>query len=150
MEANARKATLVDAWRLWRNMRPNDHEEAAAVTWVPVLLGLLWGVLFTEVLALYSGAELLALYGVRGEVGDIGYIWMLSTRSVVLHKRAVMVACASYVDLCASRYRVLYNAVYAKNDTALRFVQRLGFHVGEPFAARGEVFYPIVRFSCAE
>ncbi len=149
MEANTRKATLVDAVRLWRNMRDIDREEAAAVTRIPVLLTLLWGVLFTDVVALYADGELLALYGVRDMGKGAGYIWMLSTRSVALYPRVVMQACAAYVEDCARRFDVLQNAVFAKNDGALRFVRRLGFEVGPSFTFRGEAFRPIARFSCA-
>jgi hypothetical protein len=142
------RATIGDVFRLWRRIRPIDREEAAAVTRIPVLLTLLWGVLFTEAVALYAGDELLALYGVRSIGNGQGLIWMLSTGAVVRHKRDVVDACARYVADCARRYDVLVNAVYAKNTTALRFVRRLGFHVGEPMTVRGAVFYPIARFSC--
>lgn len=154
MEASTRKATLADAVRVWWHMRAIDREEAAAATRIPVLLTLLWGVLFTEVFALHAGGAPVALMGVRDQgrvYGDtVGYIWMLSTRAVALHKSAVMRACACYVGDCAARFDVLVNAVYAKNDTALRFVRRLGFKVGEPIAVRGASWCPIVRLSCVE
>lgn len=155
MEAKIRKATILDAVRLWRNMADIDREEAAAATRIPVLLTLLWGVLFTEVIALRVRGEMLALFGVRGvrALPGSGLIWMLSTRAMALHerevKRAVMLACMDYVSDCAKRYDLLFNAVYAKNDKALRFVRRLGFTVGEPVTVRGAVFHPIVRESCA-
>jgi hypothetical protein len=150
LAANTRKATIVDAVRLWRNMRDIDREEAAAVTRIPVLLTLLWGVLCTEVVALYADGELLALYGVRDMGGGQGYIWMLSTHAVALHKREVFEACTAYVDRCARRFDVLFNWVFAKNDKALRFVQRLGFEIVlEPMTVHGKPFYPIRRFSCA-
>lgn len=148
--ANTRKATVFDAVLLWMHMRPIDREEAGAVTRIPVLLTLLWGVLFTEVVALSNDhGDLLALYGVRDLGRGIGFIWMLSTGAVARHGREVMRACADYVDDCARRYDVLVNAVFAKNDKAVSFVLRLGFHIGEPVTVRGAVFFPITRYSCA-
>lgn len=135
--------------RLWRRMRPIDREEAAAATRIPVLLTLLWAVFCTEVVALNADGELLAVYGVRELASGSGLIWMLSTDAVTSHKREVMEACAGYVERCAKRYPTLVNAVYAKNDTAVRFVRRLGFNVGEPVTVRGAVFLPIERVSCA-
>jgi hypothetical protein len=129
-------------------MRPIDREEAAAATRIPVLLSLLWGVLFTEVEALYAGGELCAMYGSRNMGSGVGYIWMLSTDAVARHKRDVFEACAEYIDVCAMRYRLLVNAVYAKNYPALGFVSRLGFSIGERVFIRGAEFYAIARSSC--
>lgn len=150
-----RKATIGDAIRLWWGMREIDREEAEIVTWWPVLLTLLWGVLFTEVRALRRNSTVLALYGSRDfghlEPG-LGYIWMLATHEAALeHNRPhVFIAAAAYVNLCQERYPVLGNAVYAKNVKALRFVQRLGFEVRPAVAVHGELFHPIARLACAE
>ena len=149
MAASARKATVLDAVRLSRNMRACDREEARASTRIPIVLLLAWAVLRTEVVALYAENALLALYGVRDVGRGEGLIWMLSTRNVVNHKREVMQACAAYVSECALRFNVLSNHIHVNNPTAVRFVERLGFYVGEPIIARGATWRPIVRYSCA-
>ena len=153
MAVRERQATFADALWVWWNMRDIDHEEASAVTHWPVLLTMLWGVLFTEVIALHGDGVPIALYGVRPcrEDRRVGLIWMLSTHRIADHKRDVFEACEAYVRRCARRYRALGNAVYVKNAMAMRFVQRLGFEIVlKPQTVRGKLFYPIVRMSCAD
>lgn len=147
-----RKATIVDAIKLWWNMRAIDLEEAEIVSRVPVIWRLIRWVLLTEVRSLRRDKRVIALYGVTQMDEGLGCIWMLATHDAALdwNKPHVYAACAAYVEECHRRFPVLGNAVYAKNAQALRFVKRLGFTVQPAMVVHGALFHPISRVSCAE
>ena len=137
-------------------MRAIDAEEAEIVSRWPIFWRLIWWVLTTEVRALRSKKwGLLALYGVKSMEAyqdGLGCIWQLVTHSAELDwcKPHIYAASAAYIERCHERFPVLGNAVYAKNEKALRFVKRLGFVVQAPMVVHGSLFHPIARVSCAE
>ena len=150
-----RQATVGDALRLWLNMRPIDMEEAEIVGGAPVLWRLIRWVMTTEVVTLRRGKTVLALYGAKaiGDYSDgFACIWMLATRDAEAsaNRPHVFNAASAYVDECLQRFRIVGNAVYAKNHGALRFVERLGFAIDPPIVIAGALFHPIARAACAE
>lgn len=136
-------------------MRDIDREEAEIVSRWPILLRLIWWALTTEVRALRRDGRAFALYGVKSMEAfqeGLGCIWQLVTHEAELdwNKAHVYAASMAYVERCHERFPVLGNAVYAKNEKALRFVRRLGFVVQAPMVVHGSLFHPIARVSCAE
>lgn len=136
-------------------MREIDREEAEIVSRWPMIGRLIWWVLVNEVRALRRGRRMIALYGVKSLEAyqeGLGCIWQLATHDAELacNKPHIYAASAAYIELCHERFPILGNAVYAKNERALRFVERLGFHVQPAMVVHGALFHPIARHACAE
>lgn len=76
-----------------------------------------------------------------------GRIWMLMTEDGARQHRAIVRFGRIYTAALARHYRILENHVHARNDKAIRWLSRLGFHVGPVDVIRGEPMRPFTRLS---
>jgi hypothetical protein len=92
--------------------------------------------------------EVAAIFGVapfgQSLMAPTGIPWMLGTDLVPRHRRILVRHTAAYIQRMLALYPRLTNAVHAKNTVAVRWLQRAGFTLGEPFPAEptGEMFHP--------
>lgn len=71
-----------------------------------------------------------------GEVDpDIGAPWLLATDEVLKYKALLVSQVKEYVLEMKDYYPRLVNMVYARNKTAIRWLEKLGFEVGEEVPA---------------
>lgn len=76
-----------------------------------------------------------------------GRIWMLMTDDGAKAHRAIVRFGHIYTAALARHYRVLENHVHARNDKAIRWLSRLGFHVGPVDVIGGQPMRFFVRMS---
>lgn len=76
-----------------------------------------------------------------------GRIWMLMTDDGARQHRAIVRLGHRYTAALARHYRILENHVHARNDKAIRWLSRLGFHVGPVDVIRGQPMRPFTRLS---
>ncbi len=76
-----------------------------------------------------------------------GRIWMLMTDDGARQHRAIVRFGRIYTEALARHYRILENHVHARNDKAIRWLSRLGFHVGQVDVIRGQPMRPFTRLS---
>lgn len=76
-----------------------------------------------------------------------GRIWMLMTEDGARQHRAIVRLGNLYTAALARHYRILENHVHARNDKAIRWLSRLGFHVGQVDVIRGQPMRPFTRLS---
>lgn len=90
-----------------------------------------------------------AMFGVvaTSMIEGRGRIWMLMTEDGARQHRAIVRFGRIYTEALARHYRVLENHVHARNDKAIRWLSRLGFHVGPVDVIRGEPMRPFTRLS---
>lgn len=90
-----------------------------------------------------------AMFGVVGTslIEGRGRVWMLMTEDGAKQHRAIVRFGRIYTAALARHYRVLENHVHAKNDKAIRWLTRLGFHVGPVDVIRGQPMRFFVRMS---
>lgn len=74
-----------------------------------------------------------------------GSPWLLLTTDAMRHARALLVEGRSYSDLIQSAFPVLANNLHAENSTAIRWLERLGYRVGEVFDMGGHPMRPFER-----
>lgn len=70
-------------------------------------------------------------WGVRPLPDGVGVPWMIATPAISQHWRELMRMAPIAVAVMRKRFRTLQNLVYAKNRSAVRFVERLGFIVSD-------------------
>lgn len=66
-----------------------------------------------------------------------GSPWLLLTDEGAQHARALLVEGRRYSDLMNQHYAILRNHVHAENSTAIRWLRRLGYHIGDTFDMNG-------------
>ena len=76
-----------------------------------------------------------------------GRIWLLMTEDGARQHRAIVRLGGIYTAALARHYRILENYVHAKNDKAIRWLSRLGFHVGPVDVIAGQPMRFFVRMS---
>lgn len=76
-----------------------------------------------------------------------GRVWMLMTEDGARQHRAIVRFGHIYTAALARHYRILENHVHAKNDKAIRWLSRLGFHVGAVDVIAGQPLRYFVRMS---
>lgn len=95
----------------------------------------------TEAWALYAGQDLLAVFGVvKQEFGDV--VWALTSTHVEKHSLSFYRASKKIVAQLRNRYAFMLNMVHCAYPQALRWVERLGFHVGHPekYGVKNDLF----------
>lgn len=90
-----------------------------------------------------------AMFGVVGIslLEGRGSVWMLMTDDGAKQHRAIVRLGHVYTAALARHYRVLENHVHAKNDKAIRWLSRMGFHIGQVDVIRGQPMRPFMRLS---
>lgn len=95
-----------------------------------------------------STGEPLCVFGVAPIPGTLaGCPWMLGTERLQGFARELIVICRAYVDRWAAEHVGLGNFVHAENTRSIRWLQALGFTVGEavPVGPHGGMFRPFER-----
>lgn len=140
-----RRATVDDAAWLAPNLRASDAMEVSAS--------------FTDAeagirLAIHTSAicDVGELYGEGAFVigcsqntdGDMGIPWLLGTDAVSAFPGALTKTTRAYVQRFRERWPLLHNYVDQRSVKSIRWLQALGFEIGEPLplGLKGELFHP--------
>ena len=87
----------------------------------------------------------LVIVGVAQETltSDVGHPWMLGTREVPSHARAVMEGSREVITQYLQWYRLLYNIVDARHTRAVRWLRWLGFTIepAQPLGPKRALFH---------
>ena len=86
--------------------------------------------------------------GLCGVVSD-GCIWMVATDDLFLNKKyriQLIRQGREWVDSLLKNYNLLYNMVYAENDSAIKWLRCLGFTFIDYHAEYGEHSKPFYEF----
>lgn len=138
-------ATPDDIDELIANLRPADREEAEAYglpDWQNALRAgaaqsiLLW--------AARDDDGLVAVFGVTSIDERRGSPWMMATPAFDRHHRDLVREVPPYLERMLAVFPNLSNFVFAGNETSIRWLKRIGFHVepAEPCGALGKLFHP--------
>ncbi|AUO78205.1 hypothetical protein RSEGYP2_48 [Ralstonia phage RsoP1EGY] len=143
-----RPATREDCIILARNLRQEDAEEIAHVNGLPAEMNLLLG--FRTSARLYAvvwGDETVAVFGIGGVPGVIGFPWMLASPSLSKIRKSFLRECRGYVEGMLQEYRHLENYVWAKNEVHIQWLKWLGFEFepAAPFGINDEPFHRFYR-----
>ena len=90
--------------------------------------------------------------GLCGVVSD-GCIWMVSTDELFTNKKyriQLIRQGRKWVDNLLKNYKLLYNMVYAENDSAIKWLKALGFtfiNYHEEYGTESKPFYEFLRIS---
>lgn len=141
-------ATMEDAAELAPRLRTADRREVMASHGHRGLQALQSSLDRSELAwAVRHDGELLSLHGVVrvSILGGTGSPWLLGSRSLVNHKRALMEISRAHVQGWRERYDFLENWVDAGNALSIRWLRWLGFTL-EPAAPYGRFGRPFHRF----
>lgn len=141
-------ATAAHAEALAPRMRPAEVAEVVAAGGYSPLEALLESLQHSGVAfaALFDG-EVACMWGVahvRRSVtaGRVGAVWLLTSDLVEKHPKAFWRGCKAEILRLFGDYDVLFNAIDARHEKALRWAWRLGFPLEEPapFGVEGRKF----------
>lgn len=147
MAADVRPATEADARELAAVMRAADRAEVLASGGWTALQALQVALdASREAWTLRIDGEVAALFGVAPLVDDVGQAWALTGEVVSRRPVAFFKACRPALAGMLERWPLLVTAVDCRYVQAVRWVERLGFAVGEPepYGLAGEPFHPIL------
>ena len=142
-----RKATLDDAISLSSRLRPEDATEVSLTTDEPtedVLIHAVNG--SEEALAAEVGGTVIALWGVHRHKLVVGIPWLLSSPEVSRYAKRLVADGSQWVNRINIAYPVLTNMVHAENTTAINWLKRLGFTVGDLYPEFGVGKAPFYQF----
>lgn len=91
--------------------------------------------------------RIVAIFGVGGTKGDIGYPWMLASDLLTKIRKPFLRECHEFVEEMSKDYRLLTNIVWSKNKEHIRWLKWLGFtfQEGRPEGPDNEIFYPFYK-----
>lgn len=132
-----------------RHMRQADRDEVAAASGQQPLAALLAGL--EQSTACWTGledGEPMAIFGVGAAslLSAEGAPWMLAREGIERHGRHLVSLARPIVEEMLALHPRLANHADARNRTALRWLQRIGFAI-EPPAPWGVAGLPFHRFS---
>jgi hypothetical protein len=92
----------------------------------------------------FVGGDPLGMFGVA--MGEVAVPWLLTTDAVCKYPLTFWRASKAIVREIREAYPMLVQAIHKDHRSALSWVKRLGFTVGEPapLGQRGELFRPVV------
>ena len=146
-----RKANLKDLNHVCENMREMDRLEAVYQTGQEPEDALRLTYLAGEQVLTIAGDKDQPM-GLCGVVSD-GCIWMICTDELFSNKKykiQLIRKGREWVDSLLKSYKVLYNFVYAENDSAIKWLKSLGFtfiNYHERYGIQGKPFYEFLRIS---
>ena len=140
------EATVEHAHAVAPLMRAADLAELAASGSEPLeslLRGIRDSVYCRTLLA--DGVPVM-IWGVTQLTDTVWSPWALGTDAINNDRRGFMVFSREELDRVAAQYPVLFNHVDARNATAIRWLQWLGFDVmdPEPIGVDGAPFHPFI------
>ena len=146
-----RKANLKDLNHVCENMREMDRLEAVYQTGQEPEDALRLTYLAGEQVLTIAGDKDQPM-GLCGVVSD-GCIWMICTDELFSNKKykiQLIRKGREWVDSLLKSYKVLYNFVYAENDSAIKWLKSLGFtfiQYHEHYGMQGKPFYEFLRIA---
>ncbi|MGP1254928.1 MAG: hypothetical protein ACTS10_10975 [Kiloniellales bacterium] len=141
-------ASIEDAAELAPRLRTADRREVMASHGHRALAALQSSLERSdEAWAVRRDGELLSVFGVVrvALLGGVGSPWLLGSRSLVHHKRALLVLGREHVQGWRRNYDHLENWVDAGNALSIRWLRWLGFTL-DPAAPYGRFGRPFHRF----
>ena len=146
-----RKANLKDLRYVAANLREIDKIEAFYQTGQEPLQALQFTYICSQVnMAIADDND--QPIGVCGVVSD-GIIWMVATDKLFANKKyriQLIRKGREWVESLLKKYKVLYNFVYAENDSAIKWLKSLGFtfiNYHAEYGIQGKPFYEFLRIS---
>lgn len=126
--------TELDIAYVANNMRASDRREVWLTSRREPLEALKRSVgLSFDARVLFLRGAPAAIYGAyRPVLGDTSVPWLLGTDAIDEQPKTFLRACKGAIRDWKGTARRLENRVVADNDTSIRFLQCLGFAVGEP------------------
>lgn len=87
------------------------------------------------------------MFGVMPEslMGGSGYPWMLGSDLIERHQKLFLRRCLENVAMMAEQFGYLHNYVDDRNVKSIKWLQWLGFEIGEP-VAHGVIGLPFRHF----
>ena len=125
-----RRSTLADCTELAAKMRQEDVQEIWHLNRVKPLDALLSGLAWPYCYTVVHREKVVAMFGVGG-YGRQGYPWMLASEGLKDIRKSFVRECRKYVAEMASHYPVLSNVAWSKNVVHIKWLQWLGFTLGE-------------------
>ncbi len=142
-----RKAKLKDLNHVIQNMRVMDKIEVFYQTGQKPENAIRLSYLYTkENMAIADDDD--NPIGLCGVVSD-GCIWMVATDDLFVNKKyriQLIRQGKQWVDSLLKKYNLLYNMVYAENDSAIKWLRCLGFTFINYHAEYGEHSKPFYEF----
>lgn len=141
-------ATAAHAQALAPQLRGPDVEECRQLGREP-LDALLYGVEHGEAWAVLEDGQAIAMFGCAPFPGlpGCGVPWLLGTARMEAYGLELVRLGRRYVSTWIERYDELWNAVDARNETAVAWLESLGFHMHTTAPAPGGA--PFRAFSMA-
>jgi len=146
-----RKANLKDLKYVAANLREIDKIEAFYQTGQEPLQALQFTYICSQVnMAIADDYD--QPIGLCGVVSD-GIIWMVATDKLFANKKyriQLIRKGREWVESLLKKYKVLYNFVYAENDSAIKWLKSLGFtfiNYHERYGIQGKPFYEFLRIA---
>ena len=146
-----RKANLKDLNHVCENMREMDRLEAVYQTGEEPADALRLTYLAGEQVLTIAGDNDQPM-GLCGVISD-GCIWMICTDELFTNKKyriQLIRKGRKWVESLLKKYKVLYNFVYAENDSAIKWLKSLGFtfiQYHEHYSMQGKPFYEFLRIA---
>ena len=146
-----RKANLKDLNHVCENMREMDRLEAVYQTGEEPADALRLTYLAGEQVLTIAGDNDQPM-GLCGVISD-GCIWMICTDELFTNKKyriQLIRKGRKWVESLLKKYKVLYNFVYAENDSAIKWLKSLGFtfiQYHEHYGMQGKPFYEFLRIA---
>jgi hypothetical protein len=139
-----RPATLIDCVYLSANLRKEDREELMHGTGKGPLEVILTGFHTDhETHAVVYQDLVVAVLGVGGMPGMVGYPWMLATDDLKKIRKTFLRGCRGLLKDILTRFPYLENHVWAKNAVHIQWLQWLGFSFdpAKPHGINNEPFH---------
>ncbi len=141
-------ATRLDAEKIALNLREADLREVEASTLETPLAALLECLKYTVApLVVRKGGEPICMFGVASQtlMAKTGHPWLVATPELDRHGLWVGKMSRRYLDAMQMAYNHLTNFVDARNTTAVRWLEWLGFTVYDP-EPHGPLQLPFHKF----
>lgn len=144
--ARLEKATKRHAREIARIMRSKDRDEAAACGFVPESACRMSLNNSLEAWAVYVEDELLCVFGVgpMNSAPGITVAWLMTSVHVDKYPLTFWRCSKVVINYLRDKHVLMVNMVHGKYIEAIRWLERLGFKIGEPqqFGSRGDLFCP--------
>lgn len=143
-----RQATTEDAISLSKRLRTEDLIEVRLSSGKSPEEVLVESVGISEVAesAVVDGGEVIAIRGVSRLLETVGTPWLLCSPEVSRWSKRMVADAIPWVAHHCQRYSMLVNMVHAENTSAIQWLKRLGFTIGDLYPDWGVGKAPFYQF----
>jgi Protein of unknown function (DUF2833) len=143
------KAAYHHAAMVAASVRADDRAELAAVGQSPLMAAVTSLHSSTKAWTGIVDGEPICIFGVSEWADGSGRPWMIATDKLEPNQRIFLRKCKECVAAMLDGYNLLHNFVSADNTTAIKWLQWLGFEIGQlqPYGKNGETFYYFWKYS---